>query len=107
MAACSANLPVADPRYLTPSGSSLHRVNVSRDRIIRTVVGHRPFRRQGFNVSAERQGNKTLIHNYGHGGGGITLCWGTSHLAMELAIQTNEKRCAVLGSGTAGLTSAG
>jgi hypothetical protein len=48
-------------------------VKVSRDRIIREVVGLRPYRSEGFVVDAERVGNKLLIHNYGHGGAGITL----------------------------------
>ena len=93
-------------RNYTPSGIPLRRVNVSDDRVIRTVAGLRPFRRAGFVVKAESYGEKTVIHNYGHGGGGITLCWGTSHLAMELALQTGHKRCAVLGCGAVGLTAA-
>ena len=51
-------------------------VKVSRDRIIREIVGLRPYRPEGFVVDAERVGNKLLIHNYGHGGAGITLSWG-------------------------------
>jgi glycine/D-amino acid oxidase-like deaminating enzyme len=60
-------------------------VKVSRDRVIREVVGLRPFRPEGFRVEAERVGNKLLVHNYGHGGAGITLSWGTAALAMDLA----------------------
>ena len=36
-------------------------VNVSRDRIIREVVGLRPYRSEGFVVDAERVGDKLLI----------------------------------------------
>jgi glycine/D-amino acid oxidase-like deaminating enzyme len=60
-------------------------VKVSRDRVIREVVGLRPYRPEGFRVEAERVGNKLLVHNYGHGGAGITLSWGTAALAVDLA----------------------
>ena len=79
---------------------------MSRSRIIRSIAGLRPFRPSGFVVNAERMNDKVIIHNYGHGGGGITLSWGTSHLAMELANETEFKRCAILGCGAAGLSAA-
>jgi len=59
-------------------------VQVARNRIIRTIVGLRPYRDEGFVVNAERFGNKLLVHNYGHGGAGVTLSWGTSSLAVDL-----------------------
>lgn len=98
----------------TPSGLPLRRVNVDDSRVIRTVSGLRPFRRAGFVVNGEPLGNKFLVHNYGHGGGGITLSWGTSHQAMEIVQQAHgqvasgaqQKECAVLGCGVMGLTSA-
>src|SRR5437773_169368 len=82
------------------------RVHVSEDRIIRTVVGLRPFRSSGFVVRTEKLGEKTVVHNYGHGGGGITLSWGTSELAADEAWKTGEKRFAVLGCGAVGLATA-
>ena len=59
-------------------------VKVARDRIIREVVGLRPYRAEGFKVEAERIGDKLLVHNYGHGGAGITLSWGTASLAVDV-----------------------
>ncbi len=85
---------------------TLAHVRVSEDRVIRTVVGLRPFRPSGFRVQAEKLGDKTVVHNYGHGGGGITLSWGTSELAVEEAWKTGEKRYAVLGCGAVGLATA-
>jgi D-amino-acid oxidase len=82
------------------------RVHVSEDRIIRTVVGLRPFRPSGFVVRADKIGDQTVVHNYGHGGGGITLSWGTSELAVDEAWKTGEKRFAVLGCGAVGLATA-
>jgi len=88
------------------TGMRLARVNVSNDRIIRTVVGLRPYRPSGFVVRAESIDGKTIVHNYGHGGGGVTLSWGTAHLATELALPTGAKRMAVLGCGAVGLATA-
>jgi glycine/D-amino acid oxidase-like deaminating enzyme len=82
------------------------RVRVSADRVIRTVVGLRPFRQSGFVVRAERLDSHTLIHNYGHGGGGMTMSWGTAHLAAELALATGQTHAAVLGCGGVGLATA-
>src|SRR5215472_3885447 len=110
----SALSAIAPERHFAP-------VKVSRDRIIREVVGLRPYRPDGFVVSAEKIGAKLLVHNYGHGGAGITLSWGTASLAVDLArdfIQTNppsrvarraDRRSAtphhfaVLGCGVSGL----
>ena len=81
-------------------------VRVSSDRIIRTDVGLRPYRRSGFVVAREALGNKTLIHNYGHGGGGVTLSWGTAVLAADLGFSSDTPACAVLGCGAIGLATA-
>jgi len=99
-------------RHLAP-------VRVSRERLIRTVVGLRPFRSEGFVVEAEKLREKLLVHNYGHGGAGVTLSWGTASLALDLArdfIQSNSQRSArnrnrhlnfaVLGCGVSGLSTA-
>jgi D-amino-acid oxidase len=51
-------------------------------------------------------GNKTLVHNYGHGGSGWSLSWGTAGIAAEKAIASGHKNFAVLGCGIIGLTTA-
>jgi len=91
-------------------------VKVARNRVIREVVGLRPFRPNGFVVRAERLGSKLLVHNYGHGGGGVTLSWGTASLAVDLARdfvnnrpgarRSSPTRFAVLGCGVSGLSTA-
>jgi len=93
---------------LTPplSRPALARVLVAKDRRIRTVVGLRPFRPSGFVVRAEKLDEKTLVHNYGHGGAGITLSWGTAQLAVEAAGPLGGRECAVLGCGVVGLSTA-
>jgi len=81
-------------------------VIVDESRLIRTMAGLRPYRRQGFVVRAEQLGEKRLVHNYGHGGGGITLSWGSSKLAADLGLQGHSGAVAVLGSGVMGLSTA-
>jgi D-amino-acid oxidase len=82
-------------------------VNVAADRVIRTVVGLRPFRPSGFVVRAESLGDKVLVHNYGHGGGGVTLSWGTAYLAAELVRESGKTgAAAVIGCGVIGLATA-
>src|SRR5690348_12826420 len=81
-------------------------VDADPSRLIRAVAGLRPYRRQGFVVRREQLGEKALVHNYGHGGSGITLSWGSSKLATELGLQGHSGPVAVLGSGVMGLSTA-
>ena len=88
-------------------------VKVARNRVIREVVGLRPYRPSGFVVDAQRFGNKLLVHNYGHGGGGVTLSWGTASLAVDMARDfliahksARPTHFAVLGCGASGLSTA-
>ncbi|HUR99090.1 MAG TPA: FAD-dependent oxidoreductase, partial [Pyrinomonadaceae bacterium] len=73
-------------------------------------------------VEAQRVGTKLLVHNYGHGGGGITLSWGTASQAVDLvrdfsppvaattrrapARVPRPTRFAVIGAGVNGLSTA-
>jgi len=104
--ACASRRAGIQPPSTPNIARHLARVNVSNDRVIRTVVGLRPYRPSGFVVRAESIDGKTIVHNYGHGGGGITLSWGTSHLATQLALPTGAKQMAVIGSGAVGLATA-
>jgi len=91
--------PHRPPLRLTP-------VRISFDRIIRTTVGLRPHRDSGFVLRAEKLGAKTVIHNYGHGGTGMSLSWGLGAAVADLARDAGERRIAVLGCGAPGLCSA-
>src|SRR5579883_2677279 len=84
---------------VNPLRPSLPPVHVAEDRVIRTIVGLRPYRPSGFVVRAEKLDAKTVIHNYGHGGAGITLSWGTAHLAVEEAAKIDTRTAAVIGCG--------
>ena len=97
--ATTGNRPVAGCTPLPP-------VKVDPTRVIRTVAGLRPYRASGFVVRREPLGDKALVHNYGHGGAGITLSWGSSKLAAELGLPGHRGPVAVIGAGIMGLTTA-
>jgi glycine/D-amino acid oxidase-like deaminating enzyme len=103
--ACTSRIQPPDNMLARPR-LRLPPVNVAPDREIRTVVGLRPFRPTGFVVRADKLGEKLVVHNYGHGGGGVTLSWGTAHLATRAALESGAKRMAVLGCGAVGLATA-
>ncbi|WP_336511989.1 FAD-dependent oxidoreductase [Sphingomonas arenae] len=90
----------------TVQATCLPPVNVDPSRVIRTVAGLRPYRASGFVVRAEPLGSKRLVHNYGHGGAGITLSWGSARLATQLGLQGHAGPVAVIGAGALGLSTA-
>lgn len=106
--ACAAKrvVSVAPPLPSGPPLLKLPKVDVRPDREIRTVVGLRPFRPSGFVVAGQKFDDKLVVHNYGHGGGGVTLSWGTGELACREVDTTSEKSVAVLGCGAVGLAMA-
>ncbi len=81
-------------------------VRAEWDRVIRTTVGLRPHRPSGFLLRADRLDDTTVIHNYGHGGSGMSLSWGTGRMAAEMALGHDSRRAAVIGCGAVGLTAA-
>lgn len=95
-------VPVAPRRPMV----QLPLVRVSAERVIRATVGLRPHRPSGFVLKSATLDHKTVIHNYGHGGSGMSLSWGTATMAADLAMAHGERRAAVLGSGVVGLTTA-
>lgn len=98
--------PALPPGPRPRPANDLVPVNASWDLVIHTTVGLRPFRESGFRVEPEKLDGKLVIHNYGHGGGGMSLSWGTGFLAAEMALAHPSRRAAVLGSGAVGIAAA-
>jgi hypothetical protein len=81
-------------------------IRATPDRIISLTVCTRPFRASGARIESEKLGRKTIVHNYGHGGSGWSLSWGSATLAVRKVLETREREIAVIGCGVIGLTSA-
>ena len=85
--------------------------NFSEDNILGFNVGLRPYRKNGIRIEPEYLNNKLVIHNYGYGGSGITLCWGGAEETLRLLDQQKiasaalfqNKTVAVLGAGVIGM----
>jgi D-amino-acid oxidase len=102
---CARNVKTAAVPSVEPL-PKLMPVRAEVDRIFRVTVCLRPFRAAGPRLEVERVGDKTVVHNYGHGGSGWSLSWGSSSVAVEKAMSTGERDVAVIGCGALGLTSA-
>ena len=48
------------------------------------VAGVRPYRNGSYRLESETIGSKFIVHNYGHGGAGITLSWGCAAKVRDL-----------------------
>ena len=81
-------------------------LRASVDRITRITVCSRPFRAQGPRLDVEPVGAKTVVHNYGHGGSGWSLSWGSGAIATAKAMATGERDIGVIGCGALGMTTA-
>jgi hypothetical protein len=102
---CSAALRDTT-RGSSPGRLVFPKLRASVDRITRITVCTRPFRAQGPRLDTEQIGRRTIVHNYGHGGSGWSLSWGSSGIAVQKAMATGERDIAVIGCGALGLTSA-
>ncbi|MGN6150349.1 MAG: D-amino-acid oxidase, partial [Rhizomicrobium sp.] len=81
-------------------------VRARTDRIFDITVCLRPFRAQGPRLDTETIGHTLIVHNYGHGGSGWSLSWGSGTIAVKKAMTNSPREIAVIGCGALGLTSA-
>lgn len=85
---------------------SLAPMKLSANRIVGITVCLRPFRAAGPRLDAETVGDKLVVHNYGHGGSGWSLSWGSALVVVKTALAGGERDIAVIGCGALGLTAA-
>jgi D-amino-acid oxidase len=74
------------------------------------IAGVRPFRNGSYRLDAETTAGKFIVHNYGHGGAGITLSWGCAAKVRDIVkahlVSSHDTEVAVLGAGVMGMTAA-
>ena len=51
------------------------------------IAGVRPYRNGSYRLDAETASGKFIVHNYGHGGAGITLSWGCAAKVRDIVQQ--------------------
>jgi hypothetical protein len=96
----ASGVPIEDrPPPLAP-------IRAHPDRLFDIKVCIRPFRTKGPNLDVEQIGDAMVVHNYGHGGSGWSLSWGSANMAVQKAMSASPKEIAVIGCGIVGLTAA-
>ena len=91
---------------------TLRAPDLSDDAVLGFAGGVRPCRRGGLRLEIERlgsdSGSKAVVHNYGHGGCGVSIAFGTAEEAVRLVDEASDSDApvAVLGAGVVGLVTA-
>jgi len=87
---CAARKTVAAaPPSVRPARAMVNLAipRINFERVIRTTVGLRPHRDSGFVLRPEKFDAKTVIHDYGFGGAGMSLAWGCGAMAADMALE--------------------
>lgn len=70
--------------YLIQKGNMRILPTIMKRKILRSYVGIRPYRKRTIRIAKEDRDGKRIIHQYGHGGAGVTLSWGSAEHALSL-----------------------
>jgi glycine/D-amino acid oxidase-like deaminating enzyme len=103
---CAAPMQGATQAMRAPGAPLLTPMRMSVNQLIDVKCCIRPFRALGPRLDAEQVGDTLVIHNYGHGGSGWSLSWGSAEIAVGKAMTVLPKEVAVIGCGIVGLTAA-
>ena len=104
----AAALPGTDALPFYDMPGTIIPIRADVDRIFRITVCLRPFRAAGPRFDVVKVNNKTIVMNYGHGGSGWSLSWGSADYAVRKAMEAcpGEREIAIIGAGALGLTAA-
>lgn len=75
--------PATTTRIVAECGRALQ---IEKPKVLGERVGLRPFRKSGVRLQCDRlHDDRTVVHNYGHGGSGFTVSWGCAREVVDLA----------------------
>ena len=103
---CATGAAPASTAAVSPLRPGLAAIRAEASRLFDITVCLRPFRAAGPRLDTEQVGDTLVVHNYGHGGSGWSLSWGSGTVAVGKAMAGSPKEIAVIGCGALGLTSA-
>src|SRR3981189_2893630 len=114
LAGCARRLTVPNVAYTPPplpfydAVGPILPIRAHVDRIFRITVCLRPFRAAGPRLDVDHVGSKIVVHNYGHGGSGWSLSWGSADVVVRKALEAanGNREVAIIGCGALGLTAA-
>jgi glycine/D-amino acid oxidase-like deaminating enzyme len=112
LSGCTARKPAQAQATMLPFYDAvppLVPIRANPNALFKITVCLRPFRAVGPRIEAEQIGTKRVVHNYGHGGSGWSLSWGSGAVATRLALEGTDpatQDIAVIGCGALGLTAA-
>lgn len=108
VAAAVPTAPAANALPFYDRPGTILPIRADVDRIFRITVCTRPFRPMGPRMDTERIGDKFVVHNYGHGGSGWSLSWGSADVVVRKVIAEagGVRDVAVIGAGAIGMTTA-
>ena len=87
-----------------PQLPTIHLPQLRAADFVTCYAQQRPKRNGGYRIERVEAKGKSIIHNYGHGGAGVSLAPGSGREAVELAPAALENgEAAILGSGVIGL----
>lgn len=92
--------------YPKSSRTHVELPSLTKEDFVTAYAQQRPFREGGNRLEKDFFGGKIIVHNYGHGGAGVSLAPGSAIEAVSLAephLQNKNVRVAVIGSGVVGL----
>lgn len=85
-------LDAKDARHILNRCADQFGSRINEAEIINQWVGLRPFRLGGVRLEYQfYQDNLKVIHNYGHGGCGVTLSWGCAKQVVDIVLKHTNK----------------